>query len=434
MSFDIERELIASLTSAEALDTYFKNDVNGSLFADSRYGDIFDWAKSYYANYGGMETPPSAEVIADNFEDYPEIVSDAKGGATPAYLVSELRTMVAKRGIQQAVREVSNTITDDAISSALILQERLSGIISQATQVRSQIVYGEDLEGQRRAAMQLVAAESTDGVPYPIKEMNEHSGGMRLGEITILMAPPSQGKSWFACACALSAKNSGHNAYFASLEMDTAVMAQRIELLWANRATAAVPPLDYSSGLVLPEYSVAMEQAMKEIADMPGKLVIDAPQNRTVAGLFASARMHGCNFIIIDQLQFISRPKGDSRTEQIEQIINAIAAEARNHPSGEKMAVLLLSQMNREGVKGQASGKIGNMTNLAMSASLEQVADTVWGLGRSDEMKATQLMNIATMKARRFPEVGWQLNWQTKSRAFMGVSYTNGTPDILREW
>ena len=422
---DIEKSIVYSCTDSESMKIYVRYGIDKEMFADPFFGAMFDYAKEHFVTHGASKEAPTEEIMRFKFAEFP-----TEGDvASPSYLVEQLKELYAKRCLVGKLRDISPLLQENPLDAAIALQEEIANIIDLSSNTENKIVYGENVELQKQAEESLVDNNFTEGVPYPYKQLTEHTGGIRLGEITILSAPPSCGKSWWCCHNALEAKKKGWNVYFATLEMQPVVMSQRINLIKCGLdVKTVVPTAKYTSGIDVDFYKPYIDKAREEIANMPGKLVIESPQNNTVRGIFSNARQNGCNFVIIDQLQFIARTGNRSRTEQIEQIINEIAQEARNHPSGQKMAVLLISQLNREGVNEQKNGKMASMTNLAMSASLEQIADCVLTLGQTDEEKNLDLMTLVINKGRRFPSIGFQLFWSIKERPLFYITR------VLEQW
>ena len=93
--------------------------------------------------------------------------------------------------------------------------------------------------------------------------------------------------------------------------------------------------------------------------------------------------------------------------------------------------------MNRSGAKAQheGMGRVGFMTDIAGSAWVEQISDVVWGIGRNDEERNNNLMNIATLKVRSMSTIGWQLSWDTDvSFQFDILRDENGNARRLETW
>lgn len=223
--------------------------------------------------------------------------------------------------------------------------------------------------------------------------------------------------TWYACAQALGAIKAGWNTFFASLEMDVTDIRKRIESLEASTISTE----EYRRNELTPQERRLVYEAQDRIAAVPGKLIMDdVPFDQlTAEGILSRARMSGCDFVIIDQLQWMRHPEGKAglRHELTEQIIYDLRDVVRGN-SG-KIPLLLLHQFNRQ-TKNAPKG-IGTMQDIAHSQTVEQVAHSVFAIGRDSEMEKNHQMDIATLKTRNFSAARWTLKWDLGRRAIIEV-------------
>ena len=428
---DIEIEIIAQIDDPRSFRMFFDAGLSSKYFADDVCGRIYGFADRYFRTHGGLSDPPSSEVIAAEFPNYANLVNGATKGAATSYLIEELQKRYVAREMEKMLREYIPMIHDNPTDVARMVVSGMSAILQSSSNRSDSIEYGDDMDYQRKLEAEYMSLRS---VPYCAKELTDRTGGgMKEGELTVFAAKPSGGKTWFACASALTAIKAGWDTYFATLEMPPILMAQRVELLEAG----VVSPLSYSQGVRLPGDAQAIDEARTRILGYPGKLVIDQPPagERDISSLVARCKANGCRFLIIDQLQFVQK---DARfTESwraIEQIIYTLKTEISAPADGIKLPVLLLHQFNREAVKGQGGGIIGSMSQLAGSSVIEQVADTVWGLGPGLGNERGR-RSLGILKGRRFPEFCYQMVWETDARAKIEVDHdSNGRPVELEKW
>ena len=262
--------------------------------------------------------------------------------------------------------------------------------------------------------------------------------GIKPGEIAVLVGPSGLGKTLVACKTALEAVRSGWDVYFATLELEPLDIARRIEFMEANRESMEVNVYDWVHGNRTPAMVEALHQAQDRVAGMPGRLVIDQPrvEDRTPSALVQSCKMHGCRFLIVDQLQFVTKPQRESLAEATGMCMQDFKRQLMTPADGMRIPMLLLHQMNRVGVKAQQqTGKIGSMSDIAHSSWVEQLSDVVWGIGRSQEEEYAGVMNIATLKHRSFGGVGWRLTWDVTDTFQIDVMHDpTGAPVRLEEW
>lgn len=413
VALDVEREIIATLNLGDACGVYYAQGISDYHFADPRCRLIFKWCMSFWAEHGHMETAPSKEIIVTEFPDYNELISET-GGAAPGYLAEKLKGLYIKRESEDAMRTIAPAMQTDPVRSATMMRDAFTAIVDNTIPTEDCLEYGEDLEAYRKLMKE---RRERKGVPYPFKEMQAWTGGINAGEMAVLVAPPGKGKSVFACKMALEAVRSGYNVYFASLELAVTNITERIEYMVVNEDGLKVPISEYRRGAQRDDYIEAIYAAQEKIAAMPGKLFVDHPrvEDRTPTALVRTCKAKGCNFLIVDQLQFVTKPKRDSLPESYGAALQEFKQQIMTPADGVRVPLLLLHQMNRVGVKTQheGTGKVGNMTDIAGSAWVEQISDIVWGLGRNAEEENNNVMNIATLKVRNVEPVGYRLSWDT---------------------
>lgn len=241
-----------------------------------------------------------------------------------------------------------------------------------------------------------------------------------------------------AVKTALEAVRQGWNVYFATLELEPLAIAQRMEYMEVNNGKQRVSIRDWTSGVRIPQYMSDMQDAQNRIAAMDGRLVIDQPrvQDRTPSALVQACKSHKCNFLIIDQLQFVTKPQRDNMAESVGMVMQEFKQQLMSPADNVRLPMLLLHQMNRVGVKAQeGTGKIGSMSDIAHSSWVEQLADVVWGIGNNREEAASGVMNLATLKSRSFSSVGWRLDWDMDVSFQMGIMHDEaGRPVTLEDW
>lgn len=232
----------------------------------------------------------------------------------------------------------------------------------------------------RVAADLIELAEGTresDGFSFGLRDLDEFVGGLRPGELCVVAARPSMGKSAFAMqVCAKVAVELGQPTAVCSLEMRKEKLMQR---LLANMAS--VDLLDCRRGLGI-GYK-AKERLEAKVGDLDkapilwhdsGRL---SAQNMRAFARRAKAR-HGLGLVMIDYLQLMDTEREESRAVEIGRITRAAKELAVEF----NIPVLLLSQLNR-GVDGR-DDKQPRMSDLRDSGRIEEDADVVLLLWRPE--------------------------------------------------
>ena len=214
------------------------------------------------------------------------------------------------------------------------------------------------------------------GVQTGYFELDEMTNGLQPGEMIIVAARPSMGKTAFALnVCEnIAATNNVPCAVF-SLEMGKEQLAQR---LLCSRS--GVDSHRLRRNMLTQDDFGKLVMAVGELSDAP--LYIDDTPGLTLMALRAKARRmaarHDIKLIMIDYLQLMTAPGAESRQQEVSNLSRGIKALAREL----HVPIICLSQLNRasEGREGHRP----RMSDLRESGSIEQDADVVAMLHRED--------------------------------------------------
>lgn len=235
--------------------------------------------------------------------------------------------------------------------------------------------------------------KKTTGLTTGFEELDRKSGGLKPGEMFVLAARPSMGKTSFMMnivehVCI----DLNKPTMVFSCEMSSSQLVQR--LLYA-RSKFDVKSLTRGYTVKKPEL-MRVQNAATQIVE--SRLFIDDTPNISINELRAKARRkkrdEDLQFIAIDYLQLMrsrSRQAENSREREIAEISSGIKGLAKELG----VPILILAQLNRgpEGRTGKSLG-VPRMSDLRESGSIEQDADLVGLLYRdkyyaeSDEDKA----------------------------------------------
>ena len=393
------------------------------------------WAMDYFLTFGKFKDAPKREILLDQFPDYESLVKDTVGAA-PSYLADRIQSDYTRRQAQEAMSHYLPVMAENPQVSVSAMRDEFTRIIDACTPMDSCIEYGKDMDAYRH---HMEAQRELMRVPYPFKEVDDAAGGIRVGELAVLVAPAGTGKSIMACKFALEAIRQGHNVYIATLELSVETIAQRIEYMVVNEEKMQVPITEYQRGNKVPQYDEAIRKAQDKIAAMPGKLVIEHPrvENRTPTALVQACKSKGCGFLIVDQLQFVTKPKRQTLQEEYGAALQEFKTQIMSPADNVKIPMLLLHQMNRAGARTQqrGTGLVGSMTDIAGSSWVEQISDVVWGIGRNEEERNNNIMNMATLKVRNMDMVGFRLSWDASySYQFDVLRDKDGRAIRLQSW
>jgi replicative DNA helicase len=217
------------------------------------------------------------------------------------------------------------------------------------------------------------------GTPSGFKDIDEVTGGFQPGNLIIVAARPSMGKSALVANIAENASLQGHAVALFSLEMSESELAQRFVA-----SQARIQGEKLRRGRVEESKWQKILSACQTLAEAP--LWIDDSSDTSVLDVRAKARrLHhqvegGLGLVIIDYLQLM-RHEGnvDSRVQQIGQISRGLKGLARELG----IPVIALSQLSRA-VEQRGGEKKPILSDLRDSGEIEQDADLVMFIYREE--------------------------------------------------
>lgn len=215
------------------------------------------------------------------------------------------------------------------------------------------------------------------GIQTGYTRLDQITNGFQRGDLIILAARPSVGKTAFALNVALQSALRNPNAIaIFSLEMPAEQLMRRI-----LSAKASIRGDQLRSGYLNNAEMNQLSEAASELKNI--KIFIDDSAMIKMGDIFSKCRKlkseHGLDMIIIDYLQLITgsgRSGSDNRQQEVSEISRSLKALARELD----VPVIALSQLSR-GVETRQD-KHPLLSDLRESGSIEQDADIVMFLYR----------------------------------------------------
>jgi replicative DNA helicase len=265
------------------------------------------------------------------------------------------------------------------------------------------------------------------GVPTGFFDLDRMTSGMQAGDLIVLAARPSMGKTALAINIAENvALNEGLPVAVFSMEMGASQLAIRI--------VGSIGRIDQTrlrTGKLLDEEWPRLTEAVERLRNV--SLSIDETPGLTPAELRASARRlaRSCGklgLVVVDYLQLMSGSSGgdgDNRATELGEISRGLKMLAKEL----QCPVIALSQLNR-GVE-QRTDKRPMMSDLRESGAIEQDADVIMFIYRDDyynkDSKDPGVAEIIIGKQRNGPTGTVKLTFLKPITKF--ESYAGGNTD-----
>jgi replicative DNA helicase len=225
--------------------------------------------------------------------------------------------------------------------------------------------------------------EHITGVPTGFKDLDKLLAGMHRGDLIILAARPSVGKTALALNVAVNAAKAGATVAMFSLEMAAEQLIQRI-LCSESRINSQ----DVRTGNIKdPEWG-NIHRAMGQLADLD--FHVDDTPSISILEVRAKARRllrdKPDGLVIVDYLQLM-QPQ-NRRTENRQTEIAEISRGLKILAKELRVPVLALSQLSR--AVEQRAGKRPQLSDLRESGAIEQDADVVMFIDRNTDPRSEE--------------------------------------------
>ncbi len=224
-------------------------------------------------------------------------------------------------------------------------------------------------------------------------------GGYQPGDLVIVAARPSMGKTTFALNCAERVAANGNGVAIFSLEMGAANVISNMLCCKAQVDGTAV-----RRGRLTDDQYSRLQQHAAVLYESP--IYVDDSAGLTPTALRAKCRRlkqkHDIKMVIIDYLQLMTL---GSRAESRQQEISTISRQLKGLARELSVPVVALSQLNRD-VEGREDHK-PRMSDLRESGAIEQDADVIMLLHREEYFAPTEenkgLAQVIIAKQRNGP-------------------------------
>ena len=429
-----------SLLGAMIVDPKVIADVIGIVsqpddFAKAGHATIFQHMVALYDSTATVEIVSLVQRLKDHgvLDDVggsAYLMDLAEGVATAANAPEYARIVREKATLRELIRAAGEILVDAHQSRqdpVLTLGEAEARIfaIAQRREARAASSLRDILDETIRT-LERNEGKHVTGVPTGFDELDEMLSGLQKGEMVILAARPSMGKTAFALNITENMASASNGVAFFSLEMGKQQLVQRILC-----AKGGVDGQKLRKNMLSREEWQRIMGACENLSSAP--IYIDDSPGMTLLQMRSKARRLKEKFnidaIVIDYLQLMSSgTRVESRQVEVSEISRGVKAMARELD----VPVICLSQLNR-----QAEGREGHrprMSDLRESGSIEQDADVVMMLHREAyyhkqdpnwleaNPNRANVAEVIVAKQRNGPTGTVELMWDSSSTAFRNLA------------
>ncbi|MGX8883193.1 replicative DNA helicase [Methylovorus sp. SPW-M1] len=333
--------------------------------------------------------PADIVTLAESMENSGELMNvggiayiGALAQNTPSAANIRRYAEIVKRKWQlRALLSLANELQEACLSSSIDDPEKIA--LNAENEIfnlfKTERISDMTLDQAIQVVMTEVDSRATDGNQFNgllsgLANLDAITCGFEPGQLIIVAARPSVGKSVFACNVADAAAAAGKSVLFHTLEMSAKEIGMRI-----LAARSGVTLQQMRTGTRENNHWDAMTTARKSISQQ--KLTIDDRPAVSVHQVRAKAkrvrRNCGLDLIVVDYLGLMTG-KGDNRTQEI----GSISRGLKNLAKELQIPIIALAQLNR-GVESRQD-KRPMMSDLRDSGEVEQDADIIVMLHREE--------------------------------------------------
>ncbi len=366
-----------------------------------------------------------------------EAVSTPTNAAIYAKIVqtkSRLRKLIG--AANQIVHEAMHAGQDEPEEARLLIDRAEQAIFEIADDDQSADI--QKLEELLKAEFERIAdrdAGAVTGLQTGFADLDEPLSGLQQGEMIIIAARPSMGKTALALNLAEQIAMGGSTPFepasdervpvgVFSLEMSKSSLVQRLISAYSGVDSHKLRTGQFSQDDLINRITPACEVLER------APLYIDDSPALSVTALRARARRmkqrFGIRCVVVDYLQLLTSPGHGRESRQVE--VSAISRGIKAMARELELPVICLAQLNRG--SEQREGNRPRMSDLRESGSIEQDADVVLLLHREayyhlsdptwleeNEERANEA-ELIIAKQRNGPTGSVRLVWDTHTTRF----------------
>lgn len=335
-----------------AMDVQVKTDLGPQDFTSPALGQLFEGALEsevdgtdvHWLDICESVRPGGAKLLVQHCREIAGQASPDEALAAAILSGRKVRDRAAKSRMERHTEELLAELKSGKLSPEA-MRSRLANSNEDALSRRDEFhslpdIVGELLdEGFRKDQV----------IKVGVRAIDDMIGGLSRGDLTILAAATSHGKTSFAlhvvrraaqvaCPVAVFSLEMGRHQVAASLAAQIQQVAAR-EL--QGRQALSSETRQKAEELVRAEGSLEWTKRIF-VRDIPS---LDVDQARHAVA--RAVRSKGCGLIVVDYLQLMKAPRSERRDLAIGEMTRALKSLAMAY----RVPIVLLSQINREGSK-----------------------------------------------------------------------------------
>ena len=405
---DLESVILGACLTETTAMALVGDKLSPEMFYETKFGEIYSALLSMYHSGKAIDLVTVRAELASRGKleavgGAYELVRLAGRVASSAHLEYHaliLRQMYIRREMIAGLHTLLASAADESVdlSDALADLHRLAGHLESGAVSNNCLRDMERLMQDTLEQMDKRVENNRNGItgiPTGLRELDRLTAGWQQGDLNIIAARPSVGKTAFALHLALAAGRAGKHVLVNSLEMQ----GERLGDRWLCAQAANVDAGHLKTGQLDDGERQQALEAARLLSALP--VYVDDNPKMSMDHIRSSALLQKskgrCDLLIIDYLQLCEMKSGQKNRNREQEVAEA-SRKAKLIAKELDIPVILLCQLNRE--CEMRADKRPALSDLRESGAIEQDADVVMLLYRP------ALYGLTSERRSKFPSEG----------------------------
>lgn len=337
-----------------------------------------------------------------------------------AISIESYAALVEEAAVRRRLLDAASAIARLAYDEGKALSDVLDGAETTVFRARGQrqTTGNRKIEAVSQTVLDDLTGAQTSGTPLVFSTGYtdlDHKLKLRRGELTLVAARTSIGKTALLLNIAQRAAIAGLRVLFFSLEMTAETLVHRM-IVSEGRVTLD----ELSSGVIRDEKWAYVVDDLAKFSTLP-LWIDDTPSNSMPAIRAQALRLastEGIDLVCVDYVQLV---RGGEKVERRDLEIGLVTRGLKALSKELHCPVLAAAQLGRD-----AENSRPTLAHLRESGSQEQDADNVLFIHRPREITGNTAVEIIIAKQRQGPTGVVSMVWIPSRIAFVPKAYDNG--------
>lgn len=418
-NIEIERIILGSLLKQNNLYDRVESIIDKEDFYDETHKKIYELIEDKISK-GKIANILTLMGLFDDFgidSDYVvKLTEDLISLENIIYYVEILRELSLRRKLISLGEDMKSSATKQSLN----IDEQVNKIENTILNINKQQNTKKTIEfflGAsdlfKKTETMIKNKKNICGISSGFKDLDRTTGGFRKGELTILAARPSVGKTALAVNIGINVALQKIGVLFISLEMPYDQICSRM-----ISSLSKVPLYNLMHGkMLMGELKECMKHIQK-FSELPyfihDSSFLDISSLRLI--IKQMKRQHNIELVIVDYLQLMETIAKESREQEISKISRSLKLIAKDTD----LPLLVLSQMSRD-IEKRKEGDGPKLSDLRGSGSIEQDADLILFLYKDKE--STDPIKLFVAKNRNGPLAEFNTEYVPEITTFENIIY-----------